>query len=375
MRWNHFFLIHCRGVPGITTRKVGLFAGQFISNLAIKLLHMESVNLKKMSQILNISISAVSKALKDSHDIGMETKQRVLTLAHELNYQPNLYASSLRRAKSKTIALIIPKIDNNFFTLAINGIESVAQEKGYHVLIYLTHEDFLKETALVKTLYNGRVDGLLMSISSTTSDVQHLEDVQAKGLPLVFFDRVCEDLNTYSITTDDYESAYEATTHLAEQGCRKIAHLMISNNLSIGKKRRQGYLDALRAKGLCMDEALLVHCNDDETDYELIKRLLQEKKPDGIFSSIESFALTTYEACQHLGLVIPGDVKVISFSNLKTASLLKPSLTTIMQPAFEIGREAATTLFKALEKKHFQLRKENVIIKSILVKRESTATS
>src|SRR5918997_5117824 len=129
---------------------------------------MESVNIKKLANILNISISTVSKALRDSHDISKETKERVIALANELNYQPNPHASSLRKAKSKTIAVIIPEIANNYFSLVINGIESIAQEKGYHVLIYLTHESYQKEAALVKHLHNGRVDGLLISLSSTT---------------------------------------------------------------------------------------------------------------------------------------------------------------------------------------------------------------
>ena len=172
---------------------------------------MESVNIKKLAKILNISISTVSKALRDSHDISRETKDRVISLANELNYQPNPHASSLRKAKSKTIAVIIPEIANNYFSLAINGIESIAQEKGYHVLIYLTHESYAKEVALLRLLHSGRVDGILISLSSTTSEYSHIEEVQGKGLPVVFFDRVCENFNTVSITTDDYESAYNAT--------------------------------------------------------------------------------------------------------------------------------------------------------------------
>src|SRR5882757_6047565 len=147
---------------------------------------MESVNIKKLAQILKLSISAVSKALHDSHDISKETKEKVIALATELNYKPNPYASSLRRHKSKTIAVIIPEIANNFFTLAINGIESIAQEKGYHVLIYITHEAVEKEVAFVKHLHNGRVDGVLISLSGSTKDYSHLKELQEKGLPIVF---------------------------------------------------------------------------------------------------------------------------------------------------------------------------------------------
>ena len=337
---------------------------------------MESVNIKQLAKILNISISTVSKALRDSHDISKETKERVIALATELNYQPNPHASSLRKAKSKTIAVIIPEIANNYFSLAINGIESIAQEKGYHVLIYLTHESYQKEVAMMRLLHSGRVDGILISISSTTTDYSHIEELQAKGLPVVFFDRVCENFNTVSITTDDYESALNATNHLVQQGCKKIAHLMISKNLSIGDKRLKGYLNALKDHQLQIDESLIISCtNDEEEDFALVKDLLEKRKPDGIFAAVERYAISAYEDCRQLNISIPNDVKIISFSNLQTASLLDPSLTTITQPAFEIGRQAATILFRALEEKRYQLKNEKIVYKSRLIQRDSTSKS
>lgn len=335
---------------------------------------MESVDLKKLAQILNLSVSTISKALRDSYDISKETKEKVVALANELNYHPNPHASSLRRSKSKTIAVIIPEIANNYFTLAINGIESVAQLKGYHVLIYLTHEDAAKEASFIKHLHNGRVDGVLMSLSSTTTDYTHLEELQKKGLPIVFFDRVYEHLNTAYITTDDYESAYKATQHLINQGCKKIAHLMISQSLSIGAKRRQGYLQALKDNNIEFDEKMLVQCtNEDDKDHELLQKLFRSKKrPDGVFAAVEQYAILCYQICNNLNLSIPKDVKIISFSNLQTAAFLNPSLTTITQPAYEIGKEAASILFKALDKKMYQLKKENIVFKSNLIPRDST---
>ncbi|MFT3935200.1 MAG: LacI family DNA-binding transcriptional regulator [Chitinophagaceae bacterium] len=334
---------------------------------------MESVNIKKLAQILNLSISAVSKALRDSHDISKETKDKVIALAAELNYQPNPYASSLRKHKSKTIAVIIPEIANNYFTLAINGIESIAQEKNYHVLIYLTHEDFKKEIALTKYLHGGRVDGVLISISSTTNDYSHLHQLEEKGVPIVFFDRVCDGFNTVKVTTDDFESSYLATKHLIDQGCKKPAHLAMTSVISIGSKRTKGYLQALADNGIPIDESLVIECvSDDKENFELVKKMLQDKKPDGVFAAVEQYALNVYDVCNQMGLSIPEDVKVICFSNLKTASFLKPSLTTITQPAFDIGKEAAAVLFKALDKKAYQLKNENIVFKSVLVPREST---
>lgn len=335
---------------------------------------MESVNLKKLAQLLNLSIATVSKALRDSYDISKETKEKVIALANELNYQPNPYASSLRKHKSKTIAVIIPEIANNYFTLAINGIESIAQQKGYHVLIYLTHEDVKREVAFTRELFNGRVDGVLISVSGTTTDYSHFKSLQEKGLPMVFFDRVCDELETLKVTTDDYESSYLATQHLIEQGCKKVAHLAISSKLSIGNKRKRGYLQAMADHQFPADGSLIVECtNDDEKDVELIQELFIREKPDGIFAAVERYAMAGYEVCNRLQLNIPKDVKVISFSNLPIAAYLNPSLTTITQPAFNIGKEAASRLLTTLEKKNVPLPNESIIFKSSLIQRASTA--
>lgn len=334
---------------------------------------MESVNIKKLAQLLNLSISAVSKALRDSHDISKETKDKVIALATELNYQPNPYASSLRKHKSKTIAVIIPEVANNYFSLAINGIESIAQEKNYHVLIYLTHEDVKKEVALTKYLHGGRVDGVLISVASSTKDYAHLHQLEEKGVPIVFFDRVCDAFNTVKVTTDDYESSYLATMHLVDQGCKKLAHLAMTGNISIGDKRKKGFIQALTDRKMPVHESAIVECTDDsKRDIEIVRELLKNYKPDGIFAAVEQYALGVYEVCREMQLSIPNDVKLICFSNLKAAPFLQPSLTTITQPAFAIGKEAASVLFKALDKKSFQLTDENIVIKSTLVKRAST---
>lgn len=240
-------------------------------------------------------------------------------------------------------------------------------------MIYLTHEDANREIAFARTLHNGRVDGALISVSGTANDFSHFRELQAKGLPIVFFDRVVEDFDTIKVTTDDFESAYLATKHLIERGCKRIAHLGISKNLSIGKKRLNGYVKALADHNMAADDTLIAACTNDNTkDFEIISNLFTEHNADGIFASVERYAILTYEVCRSLKLNIPDDVKVISFSNLQTASLLNPSLSTITQPAFDMGKEAVTMLLKALEKKNFQLKDENIVIKSSLTEREST---
>ena len=332
------------------------------------------MNLKEIASQLNLSFSTVSKALRDSHEISEATKKIVLAKAKELNYQVNPFASGLRKQKSKTIAVVIPEVVNDFFGPVINGVESIAQEKGYHVLIYLTHENMKKEVAITKLLLNGRVDGVLISISEQTSDTMHLEELKEKEIPLVFFDRVVEHIDAPKVTTDDYFSGANATEHLIENGCRRIGFLSISQNLSISNKRMNGYLDALKKHNLPIDDSLVINCTgNDEKNKDLIRQLLRRSnRPDGIFASVEKLAIDTYEICEELNLSIPHDMKVICFSNLKTAGLLNPSMTTITQPAYEIGREATAILFRLIEKKRHHFLLEKTVINSKLIERNST---
>ncbi|MEO6290434.1 MAG: LacI family DNA-binding transcriptional regulator, partial [Ginsengibacter sp.] len=215
---------------------------------------MKNINIKGLAEALKLSVSTISKALNDSYEISDKTKQRVLEEAARLNYVPNPYASSLRGRKSKNIAVVIPEVADSFFSLAINGIESVAKEKGYHVLIYLTHENFENEKNILKEFQGGRVDGVLMSISVETSQSDHVRDLISNGVPLIFFDRVCEDIKTTKIITDDFESGYKATNHLIQQGCTSVAFLSISKSLSISNKRLEGYFKALKEHGLKVDK-------------------------------------------------------------------------------------------------------------------------
>lgn len=338
---------------------------------------MKNINIKELALELNLSVSTVSKALNDSYEISEETKRRVLETAARLNYVPNPYASSLRGRKSKNIGVVIPEVADSFFSLAINGIESVAKAKGYHVLICLTHESFENERTILKEFQGGRVDGVLLSVSRETTQCNHISDLLANGLPLVFFDRACDAVETAKITTDDFESGYKATVHLIEQNCNQIAFLSISDSLSISNKRLEGYLQALKDHNLKIEPKHHIHCtNEAEQNYLLIKKLLEQKnRPDGLVASVEKLTTPVYMACESLNLNIPRSIKVVCFSNLETAAILNPSLTTITQPAFEMGKAAAMLLFRALENRNFSLVKEDFVIPSTLVVRGSTTIS
>jgi len=332
-----------------------------------------SVKIKDLARQLNLSVATISKALKDSHEISPETKQRVFELAKKLNYTPNPYASSLRKRGSKTIAVVLPEVADSFFSLAINGIESVAHDKGYHVLIYLTHESFEREESILKEFQSGRVDGILISVSGETRTSTHVREVMAAGMPVVFFDRVCEDVETAKIITNDFESSYHATSHMLKAGCKKIVYLSTSSALSINNKRIEGYMKALMDNDKKPPGCVISCTSDSKGNYRIIRDLLESKnRPDGLIASVEKLTTPIYLACADLNISIPEKIKVISFTNLQAALILTPTLTTVTQPAFEMGKTAASLLFNALEKTNYNLAKENVVIPSSLVIRNST---
>lgn len=335
---------------------------------------MTKLTIKMLARELNLSVSTVSKAMRDSHEISAETKQRVNLMAKRLSYVPNAYASSLSRRSSKTIGIVIPEVVDSFFALAINGVESVAQEKGYHVLIYLSHECLAKEISILKDFESGRVDGVLMSVSRETNQAEHINKLISKGIPVILFDRIIDKVESYHVSTNDYESAYEATEQMIRCGCKNPLFLSFSNQLSITGKRCEGFKAALARNNIPQaDSSILELHNDHYADYKLLKdRLSAGEHIDGILSSVEKLAILIYQVCEELQLTIPGDVQVISYSNSKSAAYLNPPLSTITQPAFEIGKTAATTLLRWLHYRNPRLDTEDIVIPSSMVLRKST---
>jgi LacI family transcriptional regulator len=335
---------------------------------------MSNITIQVLADTLKISKSSVSKALRDSHEISKATKKKVLALAAKLNYSPNPYASSLRKKKSKTIAVVMPEIADSFFSLVINGIQSVAEKKGYHVLIYLSHEKHTNEKNILNEIHNGRVDGLLISISRETRNGDHIKRLQAAGVPIVFFDRELESVHTATVVTNDLECGYIATKLLLQKGCKRPVFFSHSATLPICKKRAEGFKLALKEAGYKKKDIRIIYGTDSEKGNDLLikKNISARKRPDAILASVEKNAIQVYIACQECNIKIPDDLKVLAFSNIETASILNPPLSTITQPAFEMGKTAATVLFKGIEKKHFQLENEKIIIPSVLIERKST---
>jgi len=334
----------------------------------------DNINIKKLAKELKISTSTISRAFNGSPDINKDTKEKILAFAREHNFLPNHYASNLRDKKSRTIAVIVPEIANDFFSQAINGIEEVARKKGFYILLYRTDDVFEKEVSFVNYLNNGKADGIIMSVSGEASDHNYIRKLEKKNVPVVFFDRVYEDVEAAKVTTNDYDSSFAATEHLLDTGCRKIAYLVVNKSISIGKVRMQGYMDALQKHRIPFDDALVINCsNDEKVNYNILKEMLEEIKPDGIFCSVERLAFATYHVCNDMGVDIPRDLKVISFSSLGIAPLLCPALSTITQPAYEMGIKAATLLFDELETKGLTAHKKEHILKSKLFIRKSSA--
>lgn len=310
---------------------------------------MSQITIIDLAQRLGLSKSTVSRAFRDSSDISPKTKARILAKAEELGFSPNLYASNLRINRSQTIAIIIPEFGNNFFSQAIKGIELVARSKKYHTLVYVTDNSVQNEASIVRSLANGRVDGVLISASGEGKDHSHLQTMKDHNIPVVFFDRSYDDYPSHFVTGNDFESSRLATQHLIENGCKRIAYLAINQMVSIGKIRMDGYKKALEEKGLPFDKQLLLDTdNDERINKEAIRQLIKTQKPDGVFASVERLAISTIRVVNEEGLKIPNDIKLICFSCLDIADLLSPPLSVVKQPAYEMGKEAAKFLFSQI---------------------------
>lgn len=332
-----------------------------------------SITIRKIAKDLKIAVSTVSKALRDSHEISEETKQKVFDYARKLDYIPNPYAGSLKNKKTKNIAIVVPEVADTFFSNAINGIDRIARAKGYHVMIYLTHESPEREESILQELRSGRVDGILISVAEGVKQNSLIHTQLAKEIPLIFFDRVCSDVETARVLTDDFDASCKATQHLISKGCQEYIFLSAAGELSIIDQRRDGFLKALATHAITPSAQQVVQCSEDEDkNLQLITKVLTHKQTVyGVVCSVEKLAMQVYHVCLAHRLLIPKQVKVIAFSNLQIAGLLAPSLTTVVQPAFAMGEAAATLLFKTLTKQT-DITKEKIVLPSTLCERDST---
>ena len=333
---------------------------------------VKRTTIKDIAVQLNLSTSTVSRALSDHSDVSAKTRVMVRELAQQLDYHPDPVAVNLKQRKTKVIGLILPRIVNRFFSKALSGIQSVVNDHGYNIIISQSDESLNLEKANVETMLSSRVDGLIVSLSKETIDVEHFRKVLNTETPIVFFDRVSEDLNTSRVIIDDYEASYKAVEHLIEQGCRRVAHVTGPPNLFISRKRLEGYKDAIRDHGLPLDKKLIVFSTYQTDDVKSYTNYLLSLKspPDGIFAINDLSALQMMHYIKAKGLSIPKDIAIIGFNNEATDAYLDPPLTSVDSPAMELGRNAASLLFNHIEDE--TLPASCQVIKSKLVIRESS---
>ncbi|GAB2816126.1 LacI family DNA-binding transcriptional regulator [Ferruginibacter profundus] len=325
----------------------------------------------EIAKKLGVSPSTVSRALNNSHQISKTTRNKVNEFVKEINFHRNPQATSLKRGSTKTIAVIIPEISNHFFTLALNAIEEIANRNKFHVLIYQTHENHDREVEIINELYNGRVDGVLISVAgSIDKDFSHIENL-SNFIPVVFFDRVITKEGIPAITCNDYESGLKATEHLVKKGCSNIAFIGITDQISVTSARLAGYTEALKNNGLPVKKENILFCSNEKEAEEKIKNALVQIKPDGIFSTVERYTLLLYRLCNELKIAIPGNLKIISFFNSPTAALLAPPLSSIIHPATQMGAAAVEFLLQKLKHKKDDTEK-NIIFDCTFHFRESS---
>jgi LacI family transcriptional regulator len=316
----------------------------------------EAVTIKDIARALGISTSTVSRALRDSYEISPETKQLVMECAEKLNYRPNPIALSLKERRSRSIGVVVCEIANNFFSQIINGIESIAYDRGYNVIISQSHESYEREVIDLQYLASRSVDGLLISLSTETNDLGHLKSLHAKGLPIVFFDRITEEIDTHKVIVDNFRGAYDATEHLIKTGHKRIAVLTNSEFLSITHERVAGYKESLLANGIKLNENLIQHCFYGGMIFEEIedavnKLFSRQHKPDAIFTTSDKLTAGCLKTLKRRGLSIPQDVSLAGFSNTDIAELIDPPLTVVKQPAYEMGKAATELLLQLIESK------------------------
>jgi len=336
-----------------------------------------AVTIKDIARELGISASAVSKALKDSYEISEKTKKLVLECAKKHNYQPNLMARSLKQGNSKALGIIIPTIDNNFFSQVIDGIESVAFSKGYNIIMTQTHESYDLELSNTDLLTVRSIDGLLISLSSGTKDISHLKKLHDQGLPIVFFDRVSSEMDTHKVIADNFKGAYEATTHLIKSGYKQIAHLTSSANVSITSERLKGYEQALEENRMQVKEHYIKYCPQGGKDVEEVEQALNElldspDKPDAIFTATDRVTTVTLALLHKMHIKIPGDIALIGFTNTQLANVLNPPLSQVFQPGFDMGKKATEMLIQLIESRRPVTEFETVVLPAQLFMRDST---
>ncbi len=333
-----------------------------------------NITIKDIARRLEISSSTVSRALHDHPDISADTKQKVMSLAQELDYHPNSIAQSLKSMRTNTIGVIVPEIKHDFFAFVLDGIEDVTYRAGYTIFVSKSNESLDREVINTRAMVSNRVAGLIVSISQNTQDGNHFKILQQRNIPVVFFDRVCQDICASKVVVDDFDGAFKMVEFLIQSGYRNIAHVAGPQFLSLGSERLRGYREALEKNGIPYRDDYVVIGGFNEEDGVAGFNSIRERKLDidAIFAVNDPVAIGIFMKIKELGLKIPDDIALAGFSDNPIASLIDPPLTTVKQPAYELGAAAAKLLLQEIEDEEGEFQPKTEILKTRLIIRQST---
>lgn len=334
---------------------------------------MIQITIKDLALKLGISPSTVSRALNDHPDINKQTKKKIQILAAELGYEPNVIARNLKTSRSNQLGIVMPEIKHDFFANIVSGFEDVAYDRGYTVIVAQSNEDENREKINLNSLYLNRTAGMIVSLSQNTKDTSHLSTLMDKGVKIVQFDRVSSDLDTYKVVIDDYQASYEAVNYLISKGYSKIAHLAGPQNLQNCYNRFHGYRKALEENGILFNDNLVkiggMHEGDGKTAVEFL--LKTEIEFDAIFAVNDPVAIGALKALKSHNYKLPEDVALVGFSNNPITEYVSPSITTVNQPAYEMGKVSALVLISLIEEEELQYKSKIIKLPTKLILRES----
>lgn len=338
----------------------------------------EPITLKDIAKAVGLSVATVSKALRDSHEISDATKARVTEYASKHNYRPNLMAQMLRHKNGRSIGVIIGAIPNNFFSDVLNGMESVTYQKDYHIIITQSLESLQREKKNLEHLTWRAVDGLLVSLSAETKSIEHFKKVHDAGIPIVFYDRVTDEIKTHQVVADNIGGTYNATMHLINNNYKKIGHITSSRELSITRERLKGYENALGERNISINPDYIQYCAHGGKDLDEIEAsidflLNMKQPPDAIITASDRITIGALAILKKKNVSIPDQLAIVGYSNFSAPEVFNPELTTIHQPAFDIGKSAAELLIKLIETKRAPSKFEKRVLPTELQLRASSA--
>jgi LacI family transcriptional regulator len=338
------------------------------------MIQKRKTTINDIAKKLSITAASVSRALNDNPRISIKTKRAVQKTAIQLNYQPNRIAAALRNGRSNILGIIVPTVDRSFFSSVVRGIEEIANESNYNVMICQTNDNYEKEKATIDALLGARVDGIIVSHAKETNDFDHFLKVKERGIPLILFDRSNDKLEASNVVVDDFLGAYKATEHLIQQGCKRIAHFTNTRKISIYRERLRGYREALQASGLKFDDALVIESNLQLEDghNSMLKLLKLKTIPDAVFSASAYGALGALQVLKENKIKIPEQVALVAFSNEPFTSFTEPSLSVVEQHSLRIGNAAAKIFLEQISSKQKEFIPQTVVLKTELIIRQSS---